>query len=123
MIMAYVPRERICFDKNASLNFHLPQVDNRESALAGGRYMLNKYPEDIRLWLHERGGVEAMPHKDGWWILSANDLWAMGYQRCEEEGGVAGPGSPLWPDHRHQEAPAAAPRRHRQRRSPERVYG
>ena len=85
MIMAYVPRERICFDKNASLNFHLPQVDNRESALVGGRYMLNKYPDDIRLWLHERGGIEAMPHKDGWWILWANDLWAMGYQRCEEE--------------------------------------
>jgi hypothetical protein len=85
MIMAYIPRERICFDRNASLNFHLPQADNRESALTGGRYMFNKYPDDIRLWLHERGGLEAMPHKQGWWVLWANDLWAMGYQTCEEE--------------------------------------
>jgi hypothetical protein len=85
MIMAHVPKERICFDRVASLNFHLPQVDDREVALQGGRYMLNRYPQDIRLWLREKGGVENMPHKEGWWILWAHELWDMGYRKCEPE--------------------------------------
>ena len=47
--------------------------------------MLNRYPQDIRLWLREKGGVENMPHREGWWILWAHELWDMGYRKCEPE--------------------------------------
>jgi hypothetical protein len=83
MILAYIPKEQLCFSGAAILKFHLPQTDNREEALRVGRYMLNHYPQDIRLWLRAKGGVEQMPHKEGWWDLYATDLWTMGYRKCE----------------------------------------
>jgi hypothetical protein len=37
------------------------------------KWMLNRYPQDIRIWIREL------------WTLSAAELWAMGYQKCAPE--------------------------------------
>jgi hypothetical protein len=39
--------------------------------------MFNSYPEDIRKWLRERGGLAV-----GNVVAPAKDLWAMGYHKC-----------------------------------------
>jgi len=44
--------------------------------------MFNAYPQDIRMWLQEKGGVEKMP-LESLWLLFASDLWQMGYRKCE----------------------------------------
>jgi hypothetical protein len=46
--------------------------------------MLNQYPQDIRLWIRAKGGVEKMTIY-AIWKLTAEELWAMGYRKCEPE--------------------------------------
>src|SRR5262252_1051574 len=68
MIMAHVPSERICFDKWASLQFHLARksYETREPSATGSQYMLNHYPQVIRMWLRDKGGVEKMTIEEFW---------------------------------------------------------
>ena len=47
--------------------------------------MFNAYPQDIRMWLQEKGGVEKMP-LESLWLLFPSELWQMGYRRCETLG-------------------------------------
>jgi hypothetical protein len=88
LIVTYVPKERLCFDEFASLNFHHAggveiRLNNAE-AVAATRWMFQRYPQSIRDWLNARGGVEKVP-QIGWWTLDASDLWEMGYRKCEYE--------------------------------------
>jgi len=46
--------------------------------------MYSHYPQDIRLWLANKGGVDRMPYF-GMWKLEAAELWEMGYRKCEPE--------------------------------------
>jgi hypothetical protein len=46
--------------------------------------MFDSYPQDIRTWLQQRGGIEKMPGGVGFWAISASELWKMGYRKCEE---------------------------------------
>jgi hypothetical protein len=59
MIMAHVPKSRICFAWGASLWFHKAASGmTRETAtpsISTTLYMLNQYPPDIKAWLEKRG--------------------------------------------------------------------
>jgi hypothetical protein len=95
MIMAYVPAERICFDEDASLRFHLPGPamdkkrnpfpkspgEDMQGRLETALWMISKYPQNIREWIMARGGPASMTYTD-FWILPAEELWEMGYQKC-----------------------------------------
>jgi hypothetical protein len=84
MIMAYILNDRLCFSEQASLKFHLARdKQTGEASISTSQWMLSHYPQDIRLWLRARGGVEKMSIEQ-YWTLGAAELWAMGYRRCEE---------------------------------------
>jgi hypothetical protein len=46
--------------------------------------MINQYPQDIRLWIKNKGGWEKMALQQ-MWTLDATELWRMGYRKCEPE--------------------------------------
>jgi hypothetical protein len=46
--------------------------------------MINQYPEDIRRWIDANGGWTRLPWDDVW-ILTAKDLWMMGYKNCDKD--------------------------------------
>jgi hypothetical protein len=74
MIMAYVPKERLCLGDYASLQFHLVRfADTGKMDLASSLWMLNRYPGNIRDWLMARGGVASMSIQD-LWTLEAEEL-------------------------------------------------
>jgi len=88
-IMTFVPNERICFDKRGTLEFHMvyhispdkkpvPSPDWTE-------VMWSRFPENIRMWLRGKGWVEKATIED-FWVLTSEDLWAMGYRKCEADG-------------------------------------
>src|SRR5262249_35676451 len=58
LIVAFVPTDRICFGEAASLQFHMAGHVNQEPSIDTARWMLNQYPQDIRLWIRAKGGVE-----------------------------------------------------------------
>jgi hypothetical protein len=83
LVMAVVPADRICFGDAASLRFHMSSrfdVPTAETA----QWMLDQYPQDIRLWIMAKGGVEKMTIEQ-MWTLAAPELWAMGYRKCGPE--------------------------------------
>jgi hypothetical protein len=45
--------------------------------------MFDSYPQDIRTWLQQKGGLEKMAHGAKLWALLAPELWKMGYRKCE----------------------------------------
>jgi hypothetical protein len=46
------------------------------------KWMIDRYPADIRGWIVAHGGLERMPSGESYWILPAKELWEMGYSRC-----------------------------------------
>jgi hypothetical protein len=84
LIMAFVPSDRICFAEEASLQFHMAGYPNQEPSIDSARWMLNQYPQDIRSWITAKGGVEKMTFY-AMWKLTAEELWGMGYRKCQPE--------------------------------------
>jgi hypothetical protein len=83
LVLAHVPKERLCFGQRAVLGFHLARFSlNGEPAIEASRAMFNAYPQDIRMWLQKKGGLEKMP-LESLWLLFASELWQMGYRKCE----------------------------------------
>jgi hypothetical protein len=88
LILAHIPRERLCFDKHAELNFHQAARPNGEPVMEATRWMVAQYPKDIREWINTMGGVETLPtpspnHPAGtFYMLFPVQLWAMGYRKC-----------------------------------------
>src|SRR5262245_3075311 len=82
--LSYIPKERLCFDERALLGVHFSYWfsgtvnDNSQD-------MFDSYPQDIRAWLQQKGGLEKMPHGAEFWAISAPELWKMGYRKCEPE--------------------------------------
>ena len=37
-------------------------------------------------WIAAKGGITKMPNGNNFWTLDANELWAMGYRKCEGAG-------------------------------------
>ena len=92
LIMMHIPSSRLCFGENASLGFHLAQIkydghfgDHEfHPDLKLSQWMVDHYPQDIHNWLMNRGCVEKMTVRD-MWSLPAEELWTMGYRKCEPE--------------------------------------
>jgi hypothetical protein len=81
LIMAYIPRERLCFGDRGFLAFHSARTETYVPLPDATRDMFNTYPQEIRDWILARGGPEKMTGK--YWILPPSELWAMGYRRCD----------------------------------------
>jgi hypothetical protein len=61
LIVAYVPKERLCFGAFATLQFHLAwDRETGKPSLDASLWMLKQYPREIYDWIMERGGVASM---------------------------------------------------------------
>jgi hypothetical protein len=83
LILARVPKVRLCFADNAHLDFHQARsIADNSVSLQSTYWMVMQYPPDIRAWVQARGGPAKIPAV-GYWVLNAPDLWDMGYKRCD----------------------------------------
>jgi hypothetical protein len=85
LIVAYVPKERLCFGAFATLQFYLAW--NRETgkpSFDATLWMLKQYPREIYDWIMERGGVASMTIPI-FMELRAPSLWRMGYRQCQRD--------------------------------------
>ena len=87
VVMIHVPSARLCFGEGASLKFHVardPNNNDKPDMVFTERWMVNQYPQDIRAWIIAKGGVEKMTI---WqmWKLDAEELWQMGYRKCDPD--------------------------------------
>jgi hypothetical protein len=87
LVLAYIPKKQLCFSQTATLGFHLARLPNGKPAMIASWAMFNSYPQDIRMWLQAKGGVENMP-LDSFWLLFPSELWQMGYRQCDWLGTV-----------------------------------
>jgi hypothetical protein len=83
LVTVYIPKERLCFHKTAWLGFH-HAASFYGAAIEVSQAMFDSYPQDIRTWLQQKGGLEKIPHGAELWALLAPELWKMGYRKCEE---------------------------------------
>jgi hypothetical protein len=91
LVVAYIPRDKLCFGQKASLQFHAAREPDGKSSLGKSslgksslwatQWMIKTYPDDIKNWLADRGGDVKMTVQTVW-TLPAKDLWKMGYRRC-----------------------------------------
>jgi hypothetical protein len=85
LILAYVPKERLCFGAFATLQFHLAwNPETGKPSLDATQWMLKQYPREIFDWIMERGGVANMTIPT-FMELRAPSLWRMGYRQCKRD--------------------------------------
>src|SRR2546423_7924605 len=76
MVLGVIPRERICVTARARLGFHaawIPDDSGRPvTNRAATQLLMNIYPEHVRSWLKERGGLTPRMK-----YLSGRELTAM----------------------------------------------
>jgi hypothetical protein len=85
LIVAYIPKERLCFGAFATLQFHLAwDRETGKPSLDASLWMLKQYPREIYDWIMERGGVASMTIPT-FWELRAPNLWRWGYRQCKRD--------------------------------------
>ena len=85
LIVAYVPKERLCFGAFATLHFHLAWVrETGKPSLDATWWMLKQYPQEIYDWIMWRGGPASMTIPT-FLELRAPALWQMGYRQCQRD--------------------------------------
>jgi hypothetical protein len=85
LIVAYVPKERLCFGAFATLQFHLARNPKTgKPSLDASLWMLKQYPPEVYDWIMERGGVDSMTIPT-FMELRAPSLWRMGYRQCKRD--------------------------------------
>jgi hypothetical protein len=81
MVLGVIPRNRICVTPRARLGFHAawhPGENGRQvTSRAATQLLMDIYPENVRSWIKERGGLTPRMM-----FLSGRELAAM-YQTCE----------------------------------------
>jgi hypothetical protein len=81
MVLGVIPRNRICVTPRARLGFHAawhPGENGRQvTSRAATQLLMDIYPEHVRAWIKERGGLTPRMM-----FLSGRELSAM-YQTCE----------------------------------------
>src|SRR5436309_7044970 len=81
LVLGVIPRERICVTSRARLGFHAawhPGDNGRQvTSRAATQLLMDIYPENVRTWIKERGGLTPRMM-----FLSGRELAAM-YQTCE----------------------------------------
>jgi hypothetical protein len=83
LILGHIPREHLCFGEHARLNLHKASNPDGTASMEYTMQVIAWYPRDIKDWIEKKGGAERMPHREGWWTLTAPELWKMGYRRCD----------------------------------------
>jgi hypothetical protein len=82
MVLGVIPRNRICVTPRARLGFHAawhPGENGRPvTSRAATQLLMDIYPEDVRSWIKEHGGLSPKMM-----YLSGRELAAM-YQTCEQ---------------------------------------
>jgi hypothetical protein len=80
MLLGVIPRERICVTSRARLGFHAawhPGADGEPiTSREATQLLMDIYPEHVRSWIKERGGLSPKMM-----FLSGRELSAM-YQTC-----------------------------------------
>jgi len=86
LVLGIVPLNRICATPRASLGFHQAYFDKRWTAgirvtsYAGTAELLAIYPQGVKDWIDQHGGLSAeMKH-----LNNGSDLWAI-LDPCPEE--------------------------------------
>jgi hypothetical protein len=81
MLLGVIPKSRICVTSRARLGFHAawhPGENGRPvTSRAATQLLMDIYPENVRSWIHQRGGLSPRMM-----YLSGRELAAM-YQTCE----------------------------------------
>jgi len=86
LVLGIVPLSRICVTPNASLGFHEAYFDKswtlgiRVTSYAGTADLVSYYPQPVRDWIRQHGGLSAEMKRVG----NGPDLWAM-VNPCPEE--------------------------------------
>ena len=81
LVMAHIPKKRLCFSDQAFLRFHKANTADGKPSMIHTQWMVNSYPIEVRSWIDGMGGAEKMP-ADSYWTLPASIMWALGYRRC-----------------------------------------
>ncbi len=86
LVLGIVPLNRICATPRASMGFHQAYFDKRWTAgvrvtsYAGTAELLSIYPQGVKVWIEQHGGLSAeMKH-----LKNGIDLWAV-IDPCPEE--------------------------------------
>jgi len=82
LVMTHMPVQLLCFGPGARLGFHKAQERNGSPSISATKMMVASYPLDLREWIESKGGIAAMPEGNQFWILTAPQLWRMGYSKC-----------------------------------------
>jgi hypothetical protein len=81
MVLGVIPRSRICVTSRAKLGFHAawhPGENGRQvTSRAATQLLMDIYPENVRAWIKERGGLTPRMM-----FLSGRELASM-YETCE----------------------------------------
>jgi hypothetical protein len=81
LVLGVVPRDRICVTARAKLGFHAawrPAEKSRQVAANDGtKLLMETYPQEVRSWIAQRGGLTPKMI-----YLSGSELAAM-YQPCK----------------------------------------
>ena len=81
MVLGVIPYERLCVTPRARLGFHAAwhpgENGNKVMSRAATQLLMDVYPERVRSWIKERGGLSPRMM-----YLSGRELAAM-YQTCE----------------------------------------
>jgi hypothetical protein len=81
MLLGVIPRNRICVTPRARLGFHAAwhpgENDRPITSRAATQLLMDIYPENVRSWITQRGGLSPKMM-----YLSGRELAAM-YQTCE----------------------------------------
>jgi hypothetical protein len=105
LVVAYIPKSKLCFADDASLGFHMSRLpppgsqpnlpgtasqpipnsvwQTYQPSVEGTKFIYEQSPRDIQAWIDAKGGYAQMP-MDGYWILTASELWKMGYRKCAD---------------------------------------
>ena len=77
-LMAYIPKERICFAQGSWLGFHLVRA-GRDGAprFEITKWLIDGFPNDIQTWINQRGGLNMWPYRDVWTLhAEGSGKWA-----------------------------------------------
>jgi hypothetical protein len=94
-VMVFIGKEKLCFAEGSSLQFHAgrlappdwklgDQWAHLPPAYAAVKWLQENYPADIRDWIDARGGYLKLPTDTSYWVLTAPELWKMGYRKCAD---------------------------------------
>lgn len=62
MLLGVIPRDRICVTSRAVLAFHSawdPTPDGTRLSAAGNQYLWSNYPDAVRKWISQHGGLRS----------------------------------------------------------------